>query len=83
MSEEKKIKERLEVLRAMNTIAKFFNHEDAYLNWICGAVPDQADEDDLESIAEDEEMFSDAVDVFKFIWKTYLKDGLYVGDKVY
>lgn len=68
----------LEVLRAnivggMTEYVRNMNDEDAYMTWIY-IVPDECDEDDLMSIAEDDESFNDVCILFGKLIKTYGDD---------
>ena len=80
----KRQNEKFELLKAMNTIVKSLNNEEAYYgDWIY-IVPDEADDEELQEIAfEDEETFVDAVKSFKRCMKHYLKDGFYIADNLY
>ena len=77
--------ERFETLKSMNTIVKYMNDEDAYLEWI-EIIPDGADDFELWSVAEDDDdTFAEAVLLFRKLicTKSIADGGLYVGDKVY
>ena len=77
--------EKFELLKAMNTIVRSLNHEGAYYDrWIL-IVPDEATDEDLRDIAEDDddEIFRDSVKCFEGIMRDYIKDGLYVAGKLY
>lgn len=78
-------REKYEVIKAMNTIVKSLNNENAYFGVWIFTVPDEADEEDLEDFAEEENdnLFKAAVNDFTFIMKHYLKDGIYIDRKVY
>lgn len=74
---------KIEILKAMNTIILALNNEEAYFDsWIL-TVPDEATDEDFEYIAGDLELFTDAVKLFKELMKEYLDDGLYIGDILY
>lgn len=74
---------KIEILKAMNTIILALNNEEAYFDsWIL-TVPDEATDEDFEYIADDPELFTDAVKLFKELMKEYLDDGLYIGDILY
>ena len=73
---------RIALLKAQHEIIKYMNNEEAYMEWI-NIVPDCPTEDDFEFIAEDEELFADAMECFKDIMNTYLDDGIYIGNKLY
>lgn len=74
--------ERSEFVKAMNTIVKCMCDEDAYSAWI-EVVPDQADEYDLNDVGCDEELFKEAVELFKDIMFDHMKHGFYIGKKLY
>lgn len=78
--------ERFETLKAMNTLVKSLNNEEAYYgNWIY-IVPDEASDEDLMEIASEdyqEQTFNDAVKCFIGIMCHYTLDGFYIGGKVY
>lgn len=77
--------EKFELLKAMNTIVRSLNHEGAYYDrWIL-IVPDEATDEDLRDIAEDDddEIFRDSVKCFEGIMRDYIKDGIYVAGKLY
>lgn len=75
--------EKFEALRSMNNIIKSMNDESAYSAWIW-IVPDGADDDELQEIAEeDEETFKDACNLFAKLIKRYVKYGLYIDGEVY
>ena len=73
---------KVKILEGMNNIIKALNNEEAYYEWIV-TIPDEADEDDIKYCAEDEEIFTEAVEDFKRIMKHYLKDGFYIDKKLY
>lgn len=77
--------EKYELLKAMHTIVRSLNHEGAYYDrWIL-IVPDEATDEDLRDIAEDDddEIFRDSVKCFEGIMRDYIKDGIYVAGKLY
>lgn len=57
--------ERLEFLRALNTIGKHFNHESVEAYWLMHGLPDGCTDDDLIEIADDEDAFRWAVRAFE------------------
>lgn len=73
---------RIALLKAQHEIIKYMNNEEAYMEWI-NIVPDCPQDDDFEFIAEDEELFADAMECFKNIMNLYLDDGIYIGNKLY
>ena len=61
------IEDMAEIIKAMNTIVKGLNNENAYYyDWI-DIVPDEATEDDFKYIAEDDEILTDTLKRFKNI----------------
>lgn len=75
-------KERAEFVQSMNNVVKHLNDENAYMHWIT-VVPDEAEQADFEDIADDEELFDEAVYLFKNIMERYLKNGIYIGKTCY
>lgn len=72
-------KEDLKVLRmnlvgGMNEYIKCLNDETAYYDYWIELVPDEATEDDLESIAEDDELFNDTCELFGKLIKRFGDD---------
>lgn len=63
------------LIENMNEIVCNMNNEYAYDLWIL-TFPDDADEEEIREIAEDEAMFDDVVDAFFKVCKIYGKDGL-------
>lgn len=58
------IRQRARLLRAMDDVARSINDEDIVEIWLMGGVPDGADDDELECIAEDDEGMRDVADCF-------------------
>lgn len=85
-----KEKDRLEAIIAMNTMVINMNDESAYMSWIY-LVPDGANEWDFIDFATNDEgtngneLFDEAVALFKKLWKRYAMEdkGLYIGGKCY
>lgn len=68
-----KIEDMAEIVKAMNTIVKGLNNEDAYYyDWI-DIVPDEATDDDFKDIAENDEILTDTLKRFKYIIAKYFK----------
>lgn len=66
-------KDMAEIIKAMNTIVKGLNNENAYYyDWI-DIVPDEATEDDFKDIAEDNELLTYTLKRFKYIVAKYFK----------
>lgn len=82
--------ERLNAIVAMDIMVRNMNNESAYFTWIY-LIPDCANEDDFIDFAKNEEgtekneMFDEAVALFKKLWGQYAskEDGLYIGNKTY
>lgn len=81
---DKNKKNKLEHIKAMHTIISSMNNEDAYMEWI-NCMPDQPTEDDFLFFTEDENqnLFDELSNLFINIMKHYLKDGLFINDKLY
>lgn len=79
---DSKNNERADFVRSMNDIMTHMNDENAYMKWIA-VVPDGADEEDFKAIADDEELFDDAVYLFKDLTERYMKNGIYIGKTCY
>ena len=73
------IRERYELLKAMNTVVKLMNDEGAYMQWIY-IIPDEADDEELYDCAVDEEIMQDACKCFNTIIRSYGKSGGYYAD---
>ena len=67
---------RMNLVGGMNEYVKCMNDENAYMAWIM-IVPDEATEEDLQDIAEDDEMFQEVVELFNKLIKRY-GDDLYL-----
>ena len=74
--------ERYEIVKAMHTIIKSMNNENAYMRWIY-IVPDEASNEDLMDIAQSDELFADTCNAFKSIFTDYKAGGLYVDKKIW
>lgn len=72
-------KEKLNVLRknlvkGMNEYIQCLNDETAYYDYWIMLVPDEATEDDLQDIAEDDELFNETCVLFGKLIKKYGDD---------
>ena len=76
-------KRRFDIIKGMNEIIKSLNDETAYYQVWIFTVPDEADDEDLMDIAENEDLFKDAVDDFFFCMKNFAKHGLYIDNTFY
>lgn len=77
---------RAKILISMNNIVRALNDEGAYYNQWIYIIPDEADDDELEDIADNmEDIFAEAVECFGRIMrsKRYIEGGLYIDKKVY
>ena len=73
---------KFQVIKTMNTIIYSMNNEDAWLDWI-NVVPDQADDNDLDDIANDDELMNIACRLFTQIISEYGNDGYYIKSRLY
>ena len=82
----KNVLERYEAIKAMNTLIKCLNNEEAYYgSWIY-IVPDEASDDELMEIASEdyqEDTFKEASVLFLQLMNEYGPDGLYIDDTLY
>ena len=74
--------ERYKLMKAMHTIVRTMNNEDAYYEWI-NIVPDEADDNELMDIAQDDELFADSCNAFKSIMQVYGDDGFCNNNKAW
>ena len=74
--------ERINFIKALNTLILGLGDEDHLDYWFTCGVPDQPDESDFEFIAEDEGSFDEVVNCFIRLSK-YLKTGIYIDNKFY
>lgn len=74
---------KFELVKAMNTVVMALNHEGAYYDRWIYVVPDCATDEDFLDIAEDGELFEDAIRCFGGIMKDYSQSGIYIGNKLY
>lgn len=73
MTRDELIQLRANMIGGMNEYARCFNDEDAWMNWIM-VVPDEATEEDIMDIAEDDELFNDVCMLFGRLIKRYGDD---------
>ena len=71
------MEERIEMIKSMDYIICNVNDEGAYMKWI-NVVPDAPTVDDYESIAEDDELYSEVLNLFCNLIKRYGKSGIYM-----
>ncbi len=81
-----RIKERVEMVRAMETICRNINDEEVLMGWLmCGVAdeditPDTTDEFIAEQYCEDEEDFAELMDTFlRCMQRAAKSGGLYCG----
>ena len=82
----KNILERYEAIKAMNTLVKCLNNEEAYYDRWIYVVPDEASDDELMEIASEdyqEDTFKEASILFLQLMNEYGSDGLYIDDTLY
>lgn len=65
---------RMNLVGGMNEYIKCLNDETAYYDYWIEVVPDECTEEDLESIAESDELFNDVCKLFGFIIRHYGED---------
>ena len=63
-------------LEQMDAVMQSMDNEDCYYEWIY-LVPDEATREDLEYIAEDDELFREACQLYDRLYIEYREDGLY------
>ena len=82
----KNILERYEAIKAMNTLVKCLNNEEAYYDRWIYVVPDEASDDELMEIASEDyqkDTFKEASILFLQLMNEYGSDGLYIDDTLY
>lgn len=79
-----KVLERFRMMTAMHTIVCNLNDESAYMVWI-HLVPDAAEDEDLMYIAYENDLFEEAVNLFRRLFSKYGMDlnSLYVANETY
>jgi hypothetical protein len=75
------MKKTAKFIEAMNNIILHMNNEDAIDRWFC-IVPDGANADDFDFIANEPELLKDTVNCFRNLMQTYAEDGFYVDEKL-
>lgn len=70
----REIEERVKVLQSMDEVIRAMEHEMAYENWIL-VVPDEADYEDFEDIANDEWLWNETQKAFVSVVKEYGRHG--------
>lgn len=68
------VQRRIAVLKAMDDAVRGMNDENAIDTWLMVGVPDEASDEDYQSIAEDHEEYVDIVKVFARIVSVYAKE---------
>ncbi len=68
------IQRRVAVLKEMDNAVRGMNDEYAMDSWLMVGVPDEATEEDYESIAEDHEEYTDIVKLFARLVSKYAKE---------
>lgn len=63
--------EKIKILKQLDNCIKDFGDEEAWLEWITIGVPDEATEEQLKEIVEDEEAYEEILNAFIKIKKTY------------
>ena len=75
MTLQQALKHKFNIVKGMNEIVKAMNDEDAYMKWV-EVVPDEATDEDLQEIAEDD-------DLFRYTVKTFNNLNCLYGDDLY
>lgn len=65
---------RMNLVGGMNEYIKCLNDETAYYNYWIELVPDEATEDDLQDIAESDELFNETCELFGKLIKRFGDD---------
>lgn len=73
--------DRFQMVKGMNLIITQLNNEDAYYEWI-NLVPDEAHDDELFEVAEDDDLFYDSIKLFKILFCRYANGGIYIDKKL-
>lgn len=79
---ERVLCERRRLMRSMHDIVMSMSDESGYFKWI-QIVPDGASDEDLNDVAEDDELFNDSIRCFEQIVSQYLRHGLCVCGHAY
>ena len=75
--------DKILLVTSMNFLVTYLNNEEAYYgSWIY-VVPDEAEDEDLEFIAEDNDLYKDTCELFIHCMKGYVKDGFYINGILY
>ncbi len=83
---KRQLKERVKLLRAMETIARCVNDEDIFELWLAEGIPDgeikeNTTDEEIEWLAESEETMTDIMDTFvKLMKNAYRSGGLCLFD---
>ena len=78
--------ERYEAIKAMNTLVKCLNNEEAYYGHWIYIVPDEASDEELMEIASEdyqEDTFKEASILFLQLMNEYGSDGLYIDNMLF
>lgn len=78
MAISNKVRNNIELLKAMHAVVSFMSHEEAYMWWIL-LVPDEPSEEDFEFIAEHDDDMDHVCHLFRNIVKAYGKDGWFTA----
>lgn len=82
MGKNSEMVKRFNMIKAMNLLVCQMNDEEAYFRWIY-VVPDEANDDDLMDVAEDDDLFNESCQLFNELVKDYGCSGYYVDNKVF
>lgn len=74
--------DRFQFVKSMNDIVRHMDDENAIDIWL-HFVPDDAIDEDFQFIADDEELFDNAVFLFEDLMKQFIGNGIYIGKTHY
>ena len=69
-----------ELIKAMDTVVRYLNNEEAVEPWLMCGLPDGGDDRDCEDIGSDPEMMDVACSCFGRIMRRASKDGWFTFD---
>lgn len=74
-----KVSRNIELLRAMDTVVRCMNDEEAIGPWLMGGVPDGANDVDYEDMASDDELMDWACGCFGRVVRSFSKSGWFTN----
>lgn len=80
------IKERIEIVKAMDLLCRQINDEEIFMDWLTYGVADgdvaRGDDDELESYVDDNETFGELLGLFLRVMSRAKKSGGLYADRV-